>query len=37
MPTSQYEDEDVQELCDIIKKIIEEEGKRVPSTFILLL
>jgi exonuclease III len=35
MPTSEYEDDEVEELCDIIEDILEEDGKGATNTIIM--
>jgi hypothetical protein len=35
MPTSEYEDDEVEKLCDIIEEILEEEGKCDTNTIIM--
>jgi exonuclease III len=35
MPTSEYEDEEVEELNDIIEEILEEDGKLNTNTIIM--
>jgi hypothetical protein len=32
MPTSEYEDDEVEKLCDIIEEILEEDGKGDTNT-----
>jgi hypothetical protein len=35
MPTSEYEDDEVDELYDIIEEMLEEDGKGVTNTIIM--
>ena len=35
MPTSEYEDDEVEELYDIIEEILEEDGKSDKNTIIM--
>jgi hypothetical protein len=35
MPTSEYEDDEVEELCNVIEEILEEDGKGKTNTIIM--